>query len=65
MGQKPVKADWRRLAPTKAVNRCHQGLERYPRARLKSTKVPAMARMLLSMVMATSFKRVVVGTAHA
>ena len=49
-----VSADWNKLAPTNAVNRYQYGLTQCPRARLRSTKLPAINRMYLSKVMAFS-----------
>jgi hypothetical protein len=41
-----VTLDWRRFSPTNAVNRCHHGLWRYPRASEINTNVPAIPRMM-------------------
>ena len=47
-GQKPVKADWNRLAPTKAVNKSQWELKSWDRIRLIRTKLPAKANTMRS-----------------
>jgi hypothetical protein len=44
-GQKPVKADWSKLSPTKVVNSNHQGLTSKVSPTLRRMKTPARARM--------------------
>src|SRR5690348_9701284 len=46
----PVMEDWTRFAPTKAVNQRNSGLTQWARERLKSTKLPAIKRILRSNV---------------
>lgn len=49
-GQNPVKADWIRLTPTKAVSRSQYSLTQWAREMLRRTMVPAMMRMAFSIV---------------
>jgi hypothetical protein len=55
-GQKPVKADWSKLAPTKAVNTSQYGLKSRDKRRLIKMKLPAKASTRRSTdIVATSF----------
>ena len=47
-GQKPVRADCTRFAPTKAVSHNQLGLTQWARARLLKIMVPARIRMASS-----------------
>jgi hypothetical protein len=47
-GQKPVKADWIRLQPTKTANSSHHGLTKWASVTLTSTIVPARIRIAFS-----------------
>lgn len=46
-----MKADWRRLRPTKAVRRRKPGWTKWARAREARTREPARARMMFSVFM--------------
>jgi hypothetical protein len=46
MGQKPVKAKIKSIAPTKPANRNQAGFTKYPRSELPSRKVPARSLMI-------------------
>jgi hypothetical protein len=48
-----VSDDCSRFAPTNAVKRNQYGLTHHPRAKLASTKVPAIMRIFLSIVIAS------------
>ena len=50
----PVNDDWIRFNPTKTVKRNHHWLTHRPRAKLIKTKVPAIPRIYLSIVITDS-----------
>src|SRR5689334_22732274 len=55
-GQKPVKAEWRRCAPTKTASQILCGFTQLANARLSRTMVPARARIAFSIFIGECFE---------
>lgn len=53
----PVKADWSRFAPTRAVHTNHHLFTQIASARLTKIKLPVIARIIFSMVMFFSLRK--------